>query len=123
MLGRAGAALREEVERGMVVVWQRGAAWVEAGREKGEQVEKGWEGGNCAAAAVAVYSPPLLEMGEGRGEREVEEEEEMARKRLGERGKEMEEKGVQEVTPTETLKHGVQLRKEGGINIPYDFNT
>lgn len=105
ILGRAGAALREEVERGMVVVWRRGAAWVEAGREKGEQVEKDWEGGNCAAAAVAavaVYSPPLLEMAEGRGEREVEEEEEMARKRLGERGKEMEEKGEQEVTPTET---------------------
>lgn len=72
---------------------------MEAGRERGEQVEKGWEAGNYAVVAVAVAaavvdSPPLLEMGEGRGETEEEEAEGMGRRRLGEKEKEMEEKGV-----------------------------
>lgn len=68
---------------------------MEAGRERGEQVEKGWEAGNYAVVAVAVVdSPPLLEMGEGRGETEEEEAEGMGRRRLGEKEKEMEEKGV-----------------------------
>lgn len=69
----------------------------EAGRERGEQVEKDWEGGNyavVAVAAAAVDSPPLLEMGEGRGETEEEEAEGMGRRRSGEKEKEMGEKGV-----------------------------
>ncbi len=57
---------------------------MEAGRERGEQVGKGWEAGNYAVVAVAVAvvdSPPLLEMGEGRGETEEEEAEGMGRRR------------------------------------------
>lgn len=81
---------------------------MEAERERGEQVEKGWEGGNCAVVAVAVAaavdSPPLLEMEEGRGEIEEAAAEGMGRRRLGEKEKGMEEKGVQEEAQTEILK-------------------
>lgn len=73
-------------------------------------MEKGWEGGNCAvvavavAAAAAVYSPPLLEMEEGRGEIEEAVAEGMGRRRLGEKEKGTEEKGVQEEAQMEILK-------------------
>lgn len=61
---------------------------MEAERERGEQVERGWEAGNCAVVAVAaVDSPPPLEMKEGRGEIEEEEAEGMGRRRLGRRRK------------------------------------
>lgn len=81
--------------------------WAEVERERGEQVEKGWEGGNCAVVAVAVAavdSPPLLEMEEGRGEIEEAVAEGMGRRRLGEKEKGTEEKGVQEEAQTEILK-------------------
>lgn len=78
---------------------------MEAERERGEQVERGWEAGNCAVVAVAaVDSPPLLEMKEGRGEIEEEEAKGMGRRRLGEKEKGTEEKEVQEEAQTEILK-------------------
>lgn len=52
-------------------------------------------------AVAAVDSPPLLEMEEGRGAIEEEEEEGMGRRRLGEKEKGTEEKGVQEEAQTE----------------------